>query len=592
MRVEKLQSGGMMRFEYPAVLNVQTEGGQRLVTFAAPAADIGEWGGVPQKKRFEDGEETAGFQREDNQGRIRNLATFLADPRNTLQNPLLCSDRGAEGCSVTFVPTEDWSTLGHVVIEMPSLAKLPLIEVFERVQRYLESRVPSLVGRPVPEPLVARLQLLARGSGLTPEPTDEDQELSEDEGEPSSVLEDDGVQESGSTAVLFEESHISDFWDDLAARRTILAKVGGDFEGDSFLGFSRDALESYIRPVVIMDGQHRLLGALEAARRNLDKPEMMDAAERRIEAGETGDEVAKDLLRQSSRRLPVSMLMDPNPAEHVFQFIVVNQKATPIGRALLGTIVSTSLSNDELETVADRLRRADIPLEESRAASFMARNDRSPFKGKVELGVGGGKTGNRNELLAWPVMVSLVQMFRELKGGALYHQRSNDYAKAWADNFLDSSPIVEGFREKGFDSAKEYWGSFDGPWRDVFIVFWNHVAAFFGDMDEPTVWNYWGNPRTSNLFNKISLNILAADFFRYMRSRKIRLASSEEVEEVCKAWLGEVDHRYFARDWKLDRVGVKKDTPGMRAAWARTWTEYLDSPDRLPRIEKLNTPAL
>lgn len=584
--------GGKMRFEYPAVLNVQTDGGQRLVTFSAPAADIGEWGGVPQKKRFEEGEETAGFQREDNQARIKNLATFLSDPRNTLQNPLLCSDRGAEGCSVTFIPTEDFSTLGHVVIEMPALAKLPLIELFERVQRYLESRVPMLTERPVPDALVAKLQLLARESGLATEDDDDDSDPSDEDAEPVIASEDEAAQEAGSTAVLFEDSHISDFWDDLAARRAILAKMGDDFAGDSFLGFNRDALESYVRPVVIMDGQHRLLGALEAARRTLDGAEMMDLAERMVEAGEKGEAVAQLLLKQASRRLPVSLLMDPNPAEHVFQFIVVNQKATPIGRALLGTIVSTSLSNDELETVAERLRSADIPLEESRAASFMARNERSPFRGKVELGVGGGKTGNRNELLAWPVMVSLVQMFRELKGGALYHQRSNDYAKAWADNFLDSSPIVAGFQDKGFDKPKDYWSSFDGPWREVFITFWNHVALFFGDMDEPSVWNYWGNPRTSNLFNKISLNILAADFFRYMRSRKITLTSADEVDAVCKAWLSEVDKRYFARDWKLDRVGVKKDTPGMRAAWARTWTEYLDNPDRLPRIEKLNTPAL
>ncbi len=581
-----------MRFEYPAVLNIQTEGGQRLVTFSAPAADIGEWGGVPQKKRFEEGEETAGFQREDNLNRIKNLATFLGDARNTLQNPLLCSDRGAEGCSVSFVPTDDVAALGHVVIEMPPLSSLPLIDVFERVQRYLESRVPSLKDRSVPEELVARLQLLARDAGVPTEEGEEDLEADDGAESAGTPEEEEAGQESGSTAVLFEDSHISDFWDDLAARGAILRKIGDTFTGDTFLGFSREALESYIRPVVIMDGQHRLLGALEAARRTLDAPEMMDAAERRVEAGEKGEEVAQDLLRQASRRLPVSMLMDPNPAEHVFQFIVVNQKATPIGRALLGTIVSTSLSNEELETVADRLRRADIPLEESRAASFMARNERSPFRGKVELGVGGGKTGNRNELLAWPVMVSLVQMFRELKGGALYHQRSNDYAKAWADNFLDSSPIVAGFQEKGFSKPRDYWGSFDGPWREVFIRFWNHVAQFFGDMEEPSVWNYWGNPRTSNLFNKISLNILAADFFRYMRSRKIKLGSAEEIDDVCKSWLSEVDRRYFARDWKLDRVGVKKDTPGMRAAWARTWTEYLDNPDRLPRIEKLNTPAL
>lgn len=583
-----------MRFKYPAVISLQAEGGQQLVTFSAPASDIGEWGGVPQKKRFEQGEETAGFQREDNQARIKSLATFLADPKNTLQNPLLCSDRGAEGCSVKFEPLEDGSALGELIIEMPAFSELPLSEVFERTQRYLESRVPSLKERDVPEALIAQLQLQARASGLAADEGSDGAEpaAAEDEAELADTSEDEASQEVASTAVLFEDSHISDFWDDLAARRIIMGKLSEEFVGDSFLGFSRQALESYIRPVVIMDGQHRLLGALEAARQKLDSPEMMVEAERRISEGETGEVVAKELLREASRRLPVSLLMDSNPAEHVFQFIVVNQKATPIGRALLGTIVSTSLSNEELETVAERLRRAAIPLEESRAASFMARNDRSPFKGKVELGVSSGKTGNRNELLAWPVMVSLVQMFRDLKGGVLYHQKSNDYAKGWADNFLSSSAIVADFEEKGFESAKDYWSSFDGPWRDVFIEFWTYVADFFGDTQEPTSWNYWGNPRTSNLFNKISLNILAADFFRFMRTRKILLNSAEDVASVCADWLGEVNKNYFSRDWKLDRVGVKKDTPGIRATWARTWDEYIAAPERLPRIEKYTSPAL
>lgn len=61
-----------MEFLYPAVSSVQVEGGKQLITFSAPAADIGLWGGVPQKKRFDDGEETAGFQREDNPARTRS----------------------------------------------------------------------------------------------------------------------------------------------------------------------------------------------------------------------------------------------------------------------------------------------------------------------------------------------------------------------------------------------------------------------------------------------------------------------------------------------------------------------------------------
>lgn len=573
-----------MQFTYPAVLSVQIEGGKRLISFSAPAADIGTWGGVPQKKRFDDGEETAGFQREDNPNRIKSLTTFLKDPRNTLQNPLLCSERGAEGCKVEFVPLDGHGDLGQVRIEMPDLSAMPLVDVFERVQRYLEARVPALKGRPVPDALVARLQLMAREAGhASTEETADDSEDAAEEG--AETLEDEAAAETASTAVLFEDSHISDFWDELAARRTVLEKLT-DFVGDEFLGFTREALESYIRPVVVMDGQHRLLGALEAAHQALDSPELMDAAERRIDAGEGEGEVTRDLLRSASRRLSVSLLMDPNPAEHVFQFIVVNQKATPIGRALLGTIVSTSLSNEELETVAQRLRDADIPLEESRAASFMARNELSPFAGKVELGMSGGKGPNKNELLAWPVMVGLVQTFRELKGAYLFHQKkNNDFAKAWADKYLEASPIVANYAAAGHASAREYWASFDGPWRGVFIAFWRYVADYFGDWNEPSAWNYWGNPRTSNLFNKISLSILAADFFRFMRQSGVELESAEQVSEICDRWLAEIDDRYFARDWKLGLAGVKKDSPGIRTAWAKTWDEYRQNPERLPRIE-------
>lgn len=78
--------------------------------------------------------------------------------------------------------------------------------------------------------------------------------------------------------------------------------------------------------------------------------------------------------------------MESLPAEHVFQFVVVNQKATPIGRALLGTIVSTSLSAEELEGVSARLEAAGIPLEDPQAIAFLTRHPDSPFKDLVEKG--------------------------------------------------------------------------------------------------------------------------------------------------------------------------------------------------------------
>lgn len=584
-----------MEFRYPAIVSKQVATGKELVSFSAPAVDIERWGGIPQKKRFAEGEETAGFQREHNNKRIDDIAVFLADPHNTLQNPLLCSERTAKDATVEFVPMAGQPSLGELVITTPDYPSLTMLEIFERVQQYLEDRVPALKGMPAPESIVAKLQLRARAIGLLGEP-DQDSFIDGDNSSDIASNDDEasGSEESesesdGSTSALFEESHIAEFWEEVSARREILKKLGPQFAENSLLGFSREAMESYIRPVVVMDGQHRLRGALLAARRTLETADAMAEADRRIAAGETAEAVTNDLVYKASRCLPISLLLDPSPAEHVFQFVVVNQKATPIGRALLGTIVSTSLSEDELEKVTDRLQNAGIPLDESRAASFVARNRRSPFAGLVDLGMSGG---NQNELLPWPVMVSLVQIFRDLRGASFYHQK-NDYANQWRAKFLDQSPIVAGYQAAGFSTSSEYWSSIDGPWRGVFIEFWTEVRNYFASTKDKNDHNYWGNPRGSNLFNKPTLHILAADFFRYMAMAKTEIKNDAQIKEIVADWLADVDRDYFNRDWRLDRAGVKKDSPGIRFSWSKLWDEYRTGPkERLPDLRSFSKPTV
>lgn len=581
-----------MEFKYPAIISEQVQGGKKLVTFSAPAVEIEQWGGIPQKKRFDDGEETAGFQREHNKTRIDDIATFLADPNNTLQNPLLCSERVAKDTRVEFIPIVEHKNLGELVITIPDYAELTLLEVFERVQEYLEDRVPALKDKHAPEEIVAKIQLRARKAGLLESDEEEVDEIEgevEDEEESENLAETEEKNEDGSTSALFEESHITEFWEEVAARREVLKKLGSSHTQDSFFGFSREAMESYIRPVVVMDGQHRLRGALAAAKRNLGTSEAIDETERRIASGESPEVVTSDLLLKASRSLPISLLLDPSPAEHVFQFVVVNQKATPIGRALLGTIVSTSLSEEELEKVTDRLERAGIPLDESRAASFVARNRKSPFMGLVDLGMSGG---NQNELLPWPVLVSLVKMFRELKGASFYHQK-NDYAATWRSKYLDQSPIVGGYQAAGFASPFDYWSSIDGPWRGVFVEFWGSVRDYFGSIKDKNDHNYWGNPRRSNLFNKPTLHILSADFFRYMAMTKVEVENNSQIKDIVADWLTDVDGDYFNRDWMLDRAGVKKDSPGIRFTWSKLWDEYRTGPrERLPNVKSFSKPTV
>lgn len=285
-----MDTEGKMEFRYAAVASEQVEGGKKLVAFSAPAAEIDQWGGIPQKKRFNDGEETAGFQREHNDKRIREIALFLADPHNTLQNPLLCSERTAKDAKVEFIPMAGHQGLGELVITIPDYSSLTMLQVLERVQEYLEERIPSLKGKRAPEKIVTKLQLRARQEGLLGEDgqdgTGDGENFEDANGDGQVVSESGEIEGDGSTSALFEESHITEFWEEVAGRHEVLKKIGAGHAQDSFLGFSREAMESYIRPVVVMDGQHRLRGALAAARATLDKPEQMATTERRIASGE------------------------------------------------------------------------------------------------------------------------------------------------------------------------------------------------------------------------------------------------------------------------------------------------------------------
>lgn len=543
--------------------------------FTARAPEIDTWAGVPQKKRFGSGEETAGFQREENLSRIRSIKDFYLNQDNIMQNPLLCSLRDISGSSVIFEPApgtkEDAQIkFGELVVDVPDFSYLSFEEILRHVREYIESRVPELQGREPDPAIVYGLKVRAAEVGHLEEhePVEEMTERTEEIGsEPP--------ENDDASGALFEESHIIDFWQEIAGRHELVKQIGEPIKGEEFLGFTRDALLSYLRPVVVVDGQHRLRGALAAAREMLNETDIQSEVEERIASGESWEYVEEDIVNRESRLLPVSLLMSTEPAEQVFQFIVVNQKATPIGRALLGTIVSTTLSNNEMDSVATRLKNAGIQLEESQAITYLARHPDSPFSGLVERGL----AGDAKDLLQWNVFSSMIGIFRNLKGGKLFGQR-NDYAEIWKHRFLPSSGIVADYEAHDFNSPDEYWSSLDGPWRDVFIKFWTKIRDTFGDTQDPDKHNFWGRTRESNLFNKISLTILAADFFQFMVETRTTLSSADKISELVDTWLENVNTGYFDKNWHL--AGVKKDSTGIRNQWAFLWSEYRKSGGNLP----------
>ncbi|MEU2448991.1 hypothetical protein ABZ605_02845 [Streptomyces sp. NPDC012765] len=561
-------------YTYPAHITQQTPSGKPLVFFAAPATEIDQWVGVPQRSRL-DNEETIGFQRQENKTRIRELSSFYHDERNIVQNPLLAAPQSA--ISVTFNALDGNPDFGTIEIVSEDFSDTSLLELMTKVVEGLEARVPDLKEAPLDQERLSSIMDRGRkehGLEVVVDEDDEDEDAVEENGG-------NGDDADTASVLLTDETHLIDFYTELKGRIKVLGVLDPDVKPQRILGFDRNAMISYLKPIMLVDGQHRLKGAVLAAEDFAKGGEgeafLLEAAE----DGKDPGEAKAEFIAKHARRLPVSLLLDPSPSEHVFQFVVVNQKATPMGKALLGTIVSTSLSKDELDPVAQRLKNAGIKLDDSQAIAYLTRADESPFKNFVQTGITGA-TGDRTTSLQWPVLKGLVGVFRELSGGKIYGQKT-DWARVWGKYHLDDSAFVA-----AFDTHEEKlteWARPDGPWREVFVRFYSNIRDRFG-ADDPQASNAWGTTQ-SNLFNKVSLTILAADYFEFLRMQKKTLHSIADVDSTMEDWLEGVNPAYFNRNWKVE----KKDTPLIRRTWARLWNEYRKNPEALPKEGEYNPAA-
>lgn len=569
----------MPSFEYPVIVNQQTRDSKPVLLLAAPATEIEQWAGIPQRRRLRDdigGEavETVGFQREEKRGRVDAIATFIEHPENVLPNTLLVAAQ--DESTIKFeVDTAD-ERRGTLTITLdPAIETASLGDLLGRLVAQLEARVPELAGRPVDDAAVRRM-LEGLSSGA------ESAQDGEGAGEDELDSDQDEVADTPSAtdmAALFEqETHLVEFYDEVRARREAWVQAGPADDTADWVGFTRDAVLAYLQPAVVVDGQHRLLGAIAGAEQLVDSPEGLKRAAELLEGGLDEDAAHAAVMAECVRQLPVSFLLDVSKAEHVFQFVVVNQLATPMAPDLLGTIVGTSLSDAELTPIADRLSQAGIDLGYSRAVANLSRAEDSPFAGLVRTGVGGDASG----ALPGTVLKSLFAVFQDLKGGILESQPKSDFAQWWRADLLPRTGLVDPAitdRNARYEAWRE-WPQ--GPARRLFIEFFTFVRDEFGDTDDMSAYNAWGTTR-SNLYNKVSLTILAADFFSFLHQRHNALENWDAVPEALSDWVKNVKGRdYFNRDW---RVRVKKDLPAVRQAWAATWHTYRQSPNlKLPDV--------
>lgn len=495
----------------------------------------------------------------------------MSNANNVIQNPLL----GAAQILNELELVQDGDEYCELKISPRDHTHRSLLEMLEEVRETLIGRMPQLAQREVLTDRLVQVRQAVAESNIE----DSEDAISSQREEGEAVDSRDEVEEA-EAALFEEETQVIDFFDQVNARIGVVKELGDTGTTlDSVAGFSRDFLESMIRPVVLVDGQHRLRGALRAVDDFLSSPEGHQRMAALLDDNRTAAEAELIVRKEMDRLLPVSLLYSDSPAEHVFQFVVVNQKATPMSPALLGTIVSTSLSQDELDPIAARLKEAGIELEDSRAVAYLTRSPESPFRNLVATGVKGDRPG----ALPWSVLRKLVNIVRYLEGGSLFHLGNIDYARIWRDHYLPQTGLLP--ESVGPEDRLIAWAADDGPWRRLFVMLHTAIRDKFGDPYDMSTHNAWGITK-SNLFNLISLSILTSDFFAFLNERTRSLEDWEDVRSALNDWIGDLNSAYFNRDWRMS--GTKRDQPVIRRAWSEAWFEYRTVRGKLPRAERYN----
>lgn len=569
---------------YQAIRYRQHPEAKPVILFVAPCHEILNWGGIPQKK-IENSLETLGFQRTDNPSRLKSIADFLSsEAKNILPNPILCATKDCRKVAFTPSRPEDDPVRGQPgVLEITTrdFSEIPYLDLVKEAVAMLQARSAKLKELRIEPSQVDSAIHRLRGGGESRTSDGEGQLGDVDtEADPASEEEADTVD----VEVSFDtESHVHDFYRALLLRLALCERLGIS-DKDSVLGLSKSVLIEYLKPTMVVDGQHRLLGANRELTSLLESTEGRDYADSLADQGAIKEQVRAKAEERFARRLGVSLIHDDDWSEHVFQFVVVNQKATPIPKALLASIVATTLTEDEISRISARLVSAGIPVTDYVAINYLNAARDSPFYGLINRGIG---KGTSERLINLTVVDKLIKMVRDFKGATLFHDTTD-----WAAYFLkkgfesrfDFLPQYLGLKER-----LRYWQKVDGPWREFFCRFFSKIRELFSTEDEQSG-ACWGYPRKSNLFNGVHLQILLADFFRYLYESKDVLHSLEQLDGVIeKGWLENVYGKtanYFARTWRPENSRAKKTDAAVQRAWSVAWTDFRNHPEgRLPRIE-------
>lgn len=297
-------------------------------------------------------------------------------------------------------------------------------------------------------------------------------------------------------------------------------------------------LEALCRPALVVDGQHRLVGASNSA-------------------------------LQREIRLPVVALLNAPFKEQIYQFVVINETAQKIKSDLLTDIFGSSLTYSEQQEIRDKLAVSGANVDQRIAAVIADRDDESPFFGMVKITVGGNPSSG---------FIPELTIRQLIDGGSGAH--------GWRSN----NAFYDDYVSERFPNREDWDDPNNGAWRSYWYAFWSEVGDFYnaqyakgksvGEWD-----SLWSESAQTNLTKAVTLRLLQRLFMEkaaeHMRKARDRfegettaldsivetLANNPEAMEALTAKIDEFkrireeatmpdsteEFRNFVRTWFLEK---------------------------------------
>lgn len=393
----------------------------RLVHFTAPAAEIRAWAGIPRKGWHL----RALYQRILNPNRESQISKFFSKSSGrSFGNLSPTAITIALGDDVV-VPKKDGSFELSLTIEDPP----PAEDIPSELQALAERIYPVHLER-----LDARLRkaISAFANGNTSE-DDITQEIESDDYVGQFVL--DLVQLASDPLEYLERRQILDD----SARQKLL-----------------DSLYDLSKPALIVDGQHRVVGASQAH----------------------GPKVS----------FLICAMPDCSWAEQTFQFVVINEEAKSVPASVLYDIFGSSLTRAEATEIKSRLGRAGRSVDERIAAVVSMRDPESPFYGMVKVDLE-GKPDSGRPFMSPRLLVELIEGSAKTKG----FRTDDDFVK-----FVVAPSLPPGEQEGWWSDWEE------GRWQEYWFALWRAVRDYFNEGDT----KLWDPDKLQNLTKGVALKAL------------------------------------------------------------------------------------